>query len=227
MTPREAAEYLRLNPRTVTRLAREGKLPGVRVGKRWRFRRAELVGWSHGVGGGVKGGGEGRAAASVSIASMVTDELVITELGAGSTEEALEEMVLRLTEAGELDEPRLFYNLLLEREELMSTSIAVGVALPHPRRAVEGMVEESRVVVAVSREGVDFAGVEGEPVRLFFMICAASDREHLRILSRLSQLLRDTPIVERILGAKFSEEVTRVVAAQEESLREDAGLIAG
>lgn len=230
LTPREAAAYLRLNPRTVTRLAREGKLPAVRVGKRWRFRADALDGWSqersHGAG---KGGSRraGDVGGGTSLSSLLRGELVICDLKASDRRGALDEIVRRLVAAGVLKEPQLFLKVLMEREELMTTSIADGVAVPHPRRAVEGMFERSLVSVAISKRGVDFTDSGGVPVRVFFVICARDDRWHLRILARISRLLLEMPVVERLLGAKFPEEVIRVIAAQEDALRGDEGLIAG
>jgi PTS system nitrogen regulatory IIA component len=229
LTPREAAEFLRLNPRTVTRLAREGRLPGVRIGKRWRFQPEALAGWSKGRGEAapaVLTGGLDSSSGAFSLSALLRPDAVICDLAAGDRRTALEEIVETLAGVGILSERNLFLKLLMEREDLMSTSIAAGVAVPHPRRAVEGMFEHSTVAVAISRGGVDFGAASEVPVRVFFVICAVDDRWHLRILARLSRLLIETPIVERILGAKFPREVTGAVAAQEEALGEE-GLIAG
>jgi len=201
----------------------------MKVGKRWRFARDELARFSG-------GSREARSAAApleaggvpdVSVASLVRAELVVSPLESTRRDAALEEMVRALSQAGLLREERLFLKLLVEREELMSTGIAQGVAVPHPRRAVPGMFEESRVAIGISGSGVDFGGAGGVPVRVLFMICASDDRAHLKILSMLSRLLRDTPVVERILGASDPEEVVKVTAAQEEALHRDAGLMAG
>jgi len=226
LTPKEAAAFLRLNPRTVTRLARQGKLPAIKVGRRWRFRPDALEGWA-----------ETRRSTppappmtphadilEFSLSSLVARDAVICDLEAGGTRAALEEVVARLQREGLLSEGELFLKMLMEREELMSTNIVEGVAVPHPRRAVPGMFERSMVAVAIAPRGVDFGG--GAPVRVFFVICAADDRAHLRILARLSRLLLETPMVERILGAKFPEEVTRVIAAEEAALS-DGGKVAG
>ncbi|MCD6404375.1 MAG: PTS sugar transporter subunit IIA [Planctomycetes bacterium] len=230
LTPRETADYLRLNPRTVTRLAREGKLPGVKVGKRWRFRREELAGWSlvrSGDGAESEFEAAPSTASAISITSLLRPDLVIPDLKAVDKPGALCEIVSHLVDVGVLREGQLFLRLLMEREDLMSTNIAEGVAVPHPRRAVGGMFEESFIAVAISRRGVDFAGSSGVGVRVFFLICANDDRSHLRILARISRLLRETPVVERMLEARLGEEIIGVVAVCEEALHEDAGLIAG
>lgn len=232
LTPREAAEYLRLNPRTVTRLAREGKLPAVKIGKRWRFRADALAGWSRSRAPRWSFEGRSRTAAAmpgVSITSMLRPEAVLCDLEAAGRREALEGIVSGLVAAGVLSEGELFLKLLFEREELMSTSIAEGVALPHPRRAIEGMFDESLVAVAISPRGVDFGSSSGVPVRVFFVICARDDRSHLRILARLSRLLLETPLVERLMGARFPEEVISTIAALERALNDGGrgGLIAG
>lgn len=226
LTPREAAAFLRLNPRTVTRLAREGKLAAIKVGRRWRFRPEALEGWAeaHESAPAVRAAPLQRDIRDFTLNSLVVPEAVICDLEAGGTREALERVVSRLASSGLLSEGELFLRMLMEREELMSTNIVESVAVPHPRRAVAGMFERSMVAVAIAPRGVDFGGAA--PVRALFVICATDDRAHLRILARLSRLLLETAMVERILGAKFPEEVARVIAAEEAALG-DSGKVAG
>ena len=221
LTPREAAGFLRLNPRTVVRLAREGKIPAMKIGNRWRFQRDALCAGA----ALVRKSAEGRAAKArprtggFSLSEFLRPEVVYLDIAGADRREALGEIVARLEQAGRLKEPDKFLGLLLEREELMATVIMPGVAIPHPRRAAPGMFAESFVVVAVSRQGVNFAA-EGaaRPVKLFFVICAEDDRSHLRILAGLSRVLKDTAISERLMYAANSDDVISIVSDEEGAL---------
>ncbi len=214
LTPKEAAAFLRLNPRTVTRLARVGTLPAIRIGRRWRFRPEALEYWTTTrevapfYGRALHSQAEGFA-----LSYLVSAETVMVDLEASGMPEALEKIVEVLEERGVLSEGKLFLKMLIEREELMSTSIVEGVAVPHPRRAVQGMFERSMLAVAIAPRGVDFSATG--PVRVFFVICASDDRSHLRILARLSRVLMETPIVERMLTVMCPEEVPVIMAAVE------------
>ena len=219
LTPREAAAYLRLNPRTVVRLAREGKLAGRKVGNRWRFEEEAL---RNRPGAEINtsdyGGPETRLPVRMSLANLLAPGLVVLDLKADNRRAALTEMVSRLVSAGFLRESEPFVRLLEEREDLMSTCISDGVAIPHPRRASPGMFADSHIVAAMSRTGVNFGGGGSPPVRLFLMICAKDDRSHLQILARLSQLLNNTPVVTRLVTARTADDVVRIVGEEEAAL---------
>ena len=218
LTPAEAAQMLRLNPRTVVRLAREGRIPAVKVGERWRIKTAavEPRGETKARSARAKRRSAGATAKDFSVAELLRPELVILKLEAADKRAALLEVALRLVEEGHLSKPQSFLESLLEREELMSTRIAEGVAVPHPRRATPGMFAESVVALAVSPGGVDFGG--GVSVNVMFVICASDDRSHLRILARLSRLLRDTAICRKLLSAGRPAEAVKRVAEAERAL---------
>ena len=218
LTPREAGEYLRLNPRTVVRLAREGKIPAVRVGNRWRF-RSESLGVSLAVGDPAVNTQATRArseAGNWSIAALVRPECVLTKLVGTDRRQVLKELVAYIAQVSGLEDGNRLLELLSEREELLSTAMVSGVAIPHPRRTVPGMFAESLVFVALSHSGVKFAeDASAPPVKVFFVICATDDRSHLRILARLSRLLKDTRIAERLMCAGDIDDVISVIRHEE------------
>ena len=166
LTPHEAARYLRLNTRTIVRLAREGKVPATKVGNRWRFQPERLDAWienRHRAIPLVAAPLASLRSERLSVASLMRPEAVFLDMMATGRAGALSEIASRLAAAGALEQPQRFLELLLEREELMSTALFDGVAVPHPRRSAPGMFAESTVAVAISRDGVDFAGKNEAP----------------------------------------------------------------
>jgi len=225
LTPREAAEYLRLNPRTVVRLARAGRIPALKMGNRWRFKSVALA--QH-----LEREGAVPQAVPIAfpaqskhlIASLMRPDLVICDLEASGRDEALERMVGCLAQAGYLARSAEFLSALKEREDLMNTGILPGIAFPHARRAIPGMFAKSLVLVAISVSGVDFQASGGAATHIFFVICASDDRSHLQILARLSRLFRDALLPRRIMGAGSPDEVIDAVASAEHSLPDDSGM---
>lgn len=102
-----------------------------------------------------------------------------------------------------------------ERESVLSTGIGFGVAIPHARSSA---VSELAVVGGVSAEPIPFDSIDGEPVRLFFLIVGpeASAGLHVKILSRIARLVRRDGVRRHLVEAKTPDEFYRVLLSAEE-----------
>ena len=136
-------------------------------------------------------------------ADFVCRGAIRAELKASNKEAAIREMVQALVEAGkvEADECESIVKAILKREELGSTGIGRGVAVPHTKHP---SVDRLTGTVAVSGEGVDFASLDGEAVHLFFLLISPPDRpgDHLRALENISRQLRDDTFCRFLKQAK-------------------------
>jgi PTS system fructose-specific IIA component/PTS system nitrogen regulatory IIA component len=133
---------------------------------------------------------------------------VFTDLRATGKEEALREMVGHLQEGGEI-QPRLAKQILdslVAREKMGSTGIGNGIAIPHVK--IKGGPDETLVAIARSDSGVDFASIDGEKVKVLFMVISHEDRaeDHLAILKTISALVRDGYRHRLLLGSKTPED---------------------
>ena len=91
-------------------------------------------------------------------------------------------------------EERLFdtlFQALKAREDLCPTCVSEGVAIPHARNALVGVVDTPVLAYGRHKKGVDFGAIDGKPVHHFFLLCAPNVREHLVLLSRLSRLVHN------------------------------------
>jgi mannitol/fructose-specific phosphotransferase system IIA component (Ntr-type) len=128
----------------------------------------------------------------MNFADFISRKAIRADLNAANKEGAIREIVQALAEAGDVEagEFESIVKAILKREELGSTGIGRGVAVPHTKHP-----SVSRLVgtVAVSKEGVDFASLDGETVHLFFLLISPPDRpgDHLRALENISRQLRD------------------------------------
>lgn len=145
-------------------------------------------------------------------ADFVSREAVRADLEADEKEVVIREMTQTLVDAGAIspDEYESIVKAILKREELGSTGIGRGVAVPHTKHP--GV---SRLVgtVAVSHEGVDFESLDGEKVHLFFLLISPPDRpgDHLRALENISRQLRDDTFCRFLKQAKTPEEVLQLL----------------
>jgi len=145
-------------------------------------------------------------------ADFVSRQAVTADLSADTKETVIREMVQSLLDVGKVQPPEFdsIVKAILKREELGSTGIGRGVAVPHTKHpSVERLVG----AVAVSAEGVDFNSLDGEKVHLFFMLISPPDRpgDHLRALENVSRQLRDDSFCKFLKQAKNSEEILQLL----------------
>ncbi|MDF1686814.1 MAG: PTS IIA-like nitrogen regulatory protein PtsN [Parvibaculaceae bacterium] len=131
---------------------------------------------------------------------LVAPEGVIAHLKASSKKQALQELSARAAEITGLSERHIF-ETLLERERLGSTGVGQGIAIPH------GKLEEApRLYGLFARldTPIDFESIDDRPVDLIFLLLApeTAGADHLKALARISRLLRNPSIVEKLRGTE-------------------------
>jgi len=145
-------------------------------------------------------------------ADFVCRESINADLQADDKEGAIRAMTRSLLEQGQIVEEELesIVKAVLKREELGSTGIGRGVAVPHTKHP---SVERLMGTVAVSAEGVDFASLDGDKVQLFFLLISPPDRpgDHLRALENISRQLRNDTFCRFLKQAKTSEEIIQLL----------------
>ena len=150
---------------------------------------------------------------------LVKKKNIFSTLESDEREGVLREMVGRLKENGEISEADVdaVYDGLLSRERLGSTGIGKGVAIPHVRH--DG-VEEILIAVGRAENGVDFAAVDGSPVRVVFLILSPESRQdkYLEALRWVSLVARDDYHNKLLHGAASPAEFIELFQDIEETL---------
>ena len=145
-------------------------------------------------------------------ADFIRVPAIRADLVADDKEGAIQELVAGLVQAGDIasDERQSIIKAIMKREELGSTGIGRGVAVPHTKHP-----SVSRLIgtVGVSAEGVDFDSLDGEKVQLFFLLVSPPDRpgDHLRALENISRQLRDDTFCRFLKLAKTAEDVQQLL----------------
>jgi PTS system fructose-specific IIA component/PTS system nitrogen regulatory IIA component len=136
-------------------------------------------------------------------ADFVAVDAIRSHIDADSKEGVIREMAQSLVDAGSIAAGDLdgIVKAIMKREDLGSTGIGRGVAVPHTKHPSVGRLVGT---VAVSRAGVDFDSLDGEPVQLFFLLVSPPDRpgDHLRALENISRQLRDDSFCKLLKAAK-------------------------
>src|SRR4029078_1373998 len=143
---------------------------------------------------------------------FVSSDAIRAQLKAEDKEGAIREMIGALLEAGKIapGEVESIVKAIMKREELGSTGIGRGVAVPHTKHpSVQRLVG----TVAVSSDGIDFNSLDGEKVQLFFLLISPPDRpgDHLRALENISRQLRDDTFCKFLKQAKTPEDIQHLL----------------
>lgn len=143
---------------------------------------------------------------------FVNVNAIRAEITAYDKEGVITELVDSLVSAGAIngDQKDSIVQAIMKREELGSTGIGRGVAVPHTKHP---SVEELVGTVGVSSEGVDFTSLDGEKVQLFFLLVSPPDRpgDHLRALENISRQLRDDTFCRFLKQAKTTKDIQQLL----------------
>lgn len=146
------------------------------------------------------------------LSDFVVSQSILPNLESSSKEDAIRMMVESLKTAGaiQLEDQEGIVAAILKREELGSTGIGNGVAVPHTKHP---SVDRLVATIAISREGVDFASLDGESVFILFLLVSPPDRpgDHLRALESISRHLRNQNFCNFLRQSKTGEAIVELL----------------
>lgn len=151
---------------------------------------------------------------AVDLADATRPELLFPALGARDGRGALAEISAGIAAALPGVSAALLARGFAEREQLGSTALGAGLAVPHCK--VPGL-DRAWVAVAVSREGIEFGAADGRPVQVFFAVISPADAPaaHLKLLAAISRWARTPGRLARVTGAGSSGELLAALEAGE------------
>jgi PTS system nitrogen regulatory IIA component len=205
MTLAEMADYLKIAKRSLLRMAQSGDIPGTKIASQWRFMRSVVDDWMISRMKNMPAGELEKLIQSEKVPlplyRLMRPELVGLGIQPGAKKQILEQLLEVLAGGGLSVDRRIFLQKLLDREDMVSTAIFPGIALPHFRKPEECPLAEPRVVLGVCRQGTDFDSLDGRPTQVFFLICAGNVVVHLKIIAELALLFRRSSLVEELVAA--------------------------
>lgn len=139
---------------------------------------------------------------------------ISVDLVAQSKKDVLVELCGLLGKAKKLPDMKAMVQILEEREALGSTGIGQGVAIPHGK---SDEVKEQVAALGISRRGVDFDSLDGEPVHIVFLLLAPSDAagNHLKALAKVSRLLKDKFFRQALRDSKSPEDILKIIREED------------
>ena len=199
LTIHEVSKLLNLPVSTLQRWIRQGNIPVYRHEGRYVFLKKDLKKWAK---------SRGIVFASKSKQTVVRNETesysllmamkkggILHGIRGDEASVALKAVVETAPIDSSIDRNELFARLI-EREELATTGIGHGVAIPHPRSPLSNGLKEPTITTCFLEAPIDYDAIDAIPVFVLFLILSPSPKIHLRLLAKLSHLLRDRSFVD-------------------------------
>jgi len=131
--------------------------------------------------------------------------------------DAIEKLAGVFTGSNVCDDVEILISALREREEIMSTGVGLGIAIPHAKL---DCVNEMAFAIGISKEGIEFDSLDGNPVHLIILVAAGESqhKDYLRLLSNIMKILKNKKAKDKILNASTPQELLDIIKSEAEKL---------
>ena len=221
----ELATYLRRDVREVSKMASRGYLPGRKVGGEWRFTRVEITHWIESQ---MHAYTEQELTALETtggdpdheplVAALLSEATAAVPLNATTRSSVLRELVALAEQSWQVYDADAILTAVRQREEMASTALSNGVAIPHPHRPLPNALGEAVMAFGRTASPVPFGAGRGGLTDIFFLVCCRDDRTHLRVLARLSRLLLRPGFLDELRAAETAADTYDLIAREEREL---------
>jgi PTS system nitrogen regulatory IIA component len=227
MSVDQLAVFLHRDAREVQKWASRGYLPSHRVSGEYRFHPAEINHWVEtqmhayteqeltNLEQGTAGHGQDQQPL---LTTMLSETTIAVPLQASTKASVLKELVKLAEQSWQVYDPEAILEAIRQREELGSTALESGVAIPHPRRPMANALGEHVIALGRLVSPIPFGASHGGLTDLFFLVCCRDDRTHLRTLARLSRLMLRPGFAVELRAAETPAAAFQVIEAAEQDL---------
>lgn len=146
--------------------------------------------------------------------SNYIDEEMILDIEPTSKEQALEMLIEVMRMSPKIKDINQFRQAIFSRENLMSTGIGYGLAIPHARlKSIDDFV----IGILRCKEGINYESIDDKPVRIIFMIGASEtqDKDYIRLLSKIMIRLKDKELLDKLLHVETSKDIYTLITETE------------
>ncbi|NCC52846.1 MAG: helix-turn-helix domain-containing protein [Spartobacteria bacterium] len=207
---KDAAKLLNVSEKSIYRWIRDRSMPCMRIQDQYRFNRSELLEWAVSrkieVSPSIFNEPESRGQPLPSISEALEAGGIIYRVEGTTRDDVLLSMVRHMNVPDNVDKDFLF-SVLQAREDLGSTGIGDGIAIPHVRNPVVLHISQPSITLCFLENPIEFASLDGKPVDIIFALISPTIRGHLHMLSRLMFMLRDAGFRETLRAQGTREQI--------------------
>ncbi|MDA3811204.1 MAG: PTS sugar transporter subunit IIA [Spirochaetaceae bacterium] len=210
LTLNEVAKYLKLSEKTLQKMVKNKEIPCAKIANQWRFSRIMVDDWLRSKMEVIPKNDLSKLIEKefdyVPLSRLMDENAMIMDLKSNDKYGVLTELAEISFNNKLIHDKEYLISKLLEREDLTSTSIGNGIALPHLRKPSNDVINEPKIVIGISNKGIDYNSFDGSPTHIFFLILSDSEVVHLRILSKIARVLRNKESLDKIKSFTKKEE---------------------
>ena len=206
LTLRQAANFLKVTDSVVREMIRSNIFKASKKGNTYQIEKAEVDEWLANL--------NEREVEQLALKRSVCrfsdyfkPKFVFLDFNADNKYEAIAEMSKKAKDLKIVKDHRWLYQVVVAREELVSTAIGKGVALLHPRHLHPSKVKKPAIVFGRSKKEIEFDALDNKPVKYFFLLLLHDDVQHLFSISYISKLLMGEDILDQLENAENAEDV--------------------
>ncbi|MBC8452317.1 MAG: PTS sugar transporter subunit IIA [Spirochaetes bacterium] len=216
MTLAEVATFLKLSEKTILKMIRNQEIPCAKIANQWRFLRPLIEDWLLAKMNVIPQNDLSRLIVEqydhVPLSRLISIPIITVLPEKTDKQEALYLLTSLASEQNIISDKEAVYQKLIEREQMISTGIGNGIAIPHMRNPSSLVINGPKIVIGVSKNGIAYASSDNQPVFLIFLILTDSEVVHLRIMAKLVQMIRKNSMATKLLQADTPQKIFQQIA---------------
>ncbi len=217
----DVAKFFNVSQRTVYRWIDQKIIPAYRINDQYRFNRYELIEWANAkkisVSNEIFGDTADTEVAEDSIAASIKAGGIYFRIEGGDKNTVLKNVVELMKLPDEIDR-KFLLEVLVAREQMASTGVGDGIAIPHARNPVVLNILSPIITLCFLEKPLDFGSIDGIPVFCLFTLLSPSPRVHLKLISRLAFILRDPKMTAYLRNSGSREDILLQIQKAESKL---------
>ncbi|MFO7889238.1 MAG: PTS sugar transporter subunit IIA [bacterium] len=144
------------------------------------------------------------------LTQLLTEEAIEVSLKQTKKKSVIEELLVLAIKGGNINNRMKAFDDIMKREEMMSTGLEHGIAVPHAKTKA---ADDLTLSLGISKEGIDFDAADGKPSHLFFLLLAPEDAAgpNVKILAEIARLTKDKNFCKSLINASSPKEVLELI----------------
>jgi len=224
---KEAATLLNISEKTIYRMVKNRSIPCSKIGGLWRFSKSELMSWVKDSGvspatPAIPNPAVGEESGGISISGLLQKGGIYYRVAGETKDEVIKNSLTSIRREDSESHIERLFTAIMRRENLCSTAIGHGIAMPHPRPFGEFLSRRSSISICFLESPIAFDSVDGEDVYVLFFIFPQSEERYLKIQSRLLRLLKEADLLSKLNELPLRPNMLELIKKKESEVLEMA-----